>query len=275
LESAGAYAEDDRVSRANSSASLAELRTRRAYECRLEPQRALRSVDEAAAFLADRGILTRTPDCSLPSLFEACHQPPYRPGRGGFADWPATGYPWFWELAQRDGVHELGVHDGKKVLVTAETAALADPVCRAELARAEAEGGDPALLLAHLSAAGPSPLDDLKVELDWDAARLRRARRPLERTGALVSHGVTLPGITAGHTHSSVLARWDQAFPQPSARGSLADVVVGCVRAAVLVPEGEPARWFSWRARPDMALIDALVTGGRLRRPAPGWLSLP
>jgi hypothetical protein len=253
--------------------SLVGLREQRAYECRLDPGRALRSLEEAAAFLADRGILTRTGDCSLPSLFEACHQPPYRAGRGGFADWPATAYPWFWELARRDGVHELGVHNGKKVLVTGATAALADPVCRAELASAEAEEGDPAVLLAHLRAAGPSALDDLKVELEWDAARLRRARHRLEPAGALVSHGVTLPA-GGGHTHSSVLARWDQAFPQPSPGGSLAEVVVACVRAAVVVPEDEPARWFSWRQRPDAALIEALVAAGRLRRPAPGWLSL-
>jgi hypothetical protein len=265
----------DRPAGENSSAVLAELRTRRAYECRLEPDRALRSLDDAAAFLADRGILTRTADSALPSLFEACHQPPYRPGRGGFAEWPATGYPWFWELAHRDGIHELGVHQGKKVLMTAETAALADPVCRSELARAEAGGGDAAALLAHLAAAGPSTLDDLKVELGWDAARIRRARHPLERTGALVSHGVTLPAAGEGHVHSSVLARWDQAFPRASSHGSLADIVVACVRAAVLVPADEPRRWFSWRPAADTDVIDGLVAAGRLRRPAPGWLTVP
>lgn len=254
--------------------SLGELRARRDHECRLDPARALRSVDDAADFLADRGMLTRTAGCALPSLYEACHQPPYRDGRGGFAAWPASAYPWFWELAQRPGVHELGVHGGKKILMTTATAALADPVCRAELAHAERAGGDPAALLDHLATAGPSELADLKVELEWDAARLRRARRPLERTGALVSHGVTLPAA-AGHTHTSVLARWDQAFPQPSAGGSLAALIVACVRAAVLVPEDEPRRWFSWRSTADAPLIDALVAAGRLRRPAAGWLSPP
>src|SRR5207248_5445670 len=92
------------------TAPPAELRALRAFACRLEPARALQSVDEAADFLADRGMLTRTADCALPSLFEACHEPPYRAGRGGFADWPETAYPWFWELAHRDGVYELAVH---------------------------------------------------------------------------------------------------------------------------------------------------------------------
>ena len=256
------------------TAPPAELDALRALACRLDPARALRSVAEAAEFLADRGMLTRTPDCALPSLFEACHQPPYRAGRGGFADWPETAYPWFWELAQHDGVYELAIHGGKKLLVTEAVARLADPLCRAELARAEAGDGDPARLVRHLASAGPSAVADLKVELEWDAARLRRARRPLERTGAVVSHGVTLPGAESGHVHSSVLARWDQVGPQPSS-GSLGDLVVAAVHAAVLAPEAEVASWFSFSERADAALVDALVAAGRLVRPAPDWLTVP
>jgi hypothetical protein len=56
--------------------SLGDLRARRAFECRLDPGRALRSLDEAEAFLRDRGLLTRTTDCALPSLYEACHDDP-------------------------------------------------------------------------------------------------------------------------------------------------------------------------------------------------------
>ena len=61
--------------------SLAELQERRAYECRLTPDRALETLDDAAAFVRDRGLLTRTTDCALPSLHEACHEEPYKPGR--------------------------------------------------------------------------------------------------------------------------------------------------------------------------------------------------
>ena len=46
------------------------------------------------------------------------------------------------------------------------------------------------------------------------------------------------------------------------------------MRAAVLAPEAEVEAWFSWTERPDTALIDELVTAGRLTRPAPGWLTL-
>jgi hypothetical protein len=253
--------------------SLADLHRRRAFECRLHPARALGSVDEAAAFLDERGILTRTADSSLPSLHEACHQPPYHAGGRGFAAWPATAYPWFGELAAGAGVVELSVHGGKRVLLTAALAALADPICRAELEHAEASGGDPAALLAHLRAAGPSPIDDLKVELAWDAARLRRARGRAGRSGALVARSTTLPSPAGGHAHTSILYRWDQVMPAPSGRGSLEDVLVACVRAAVLVEEAELERWFSWQPQPDARLVGRLVAEGRLRRPGAGWLS--
>ena len=123
--------------------TLDELRARRVHDCRLRPERALSSLDEAEAFLRERGMLTRTADCALPSLFVACHEEPYRQGKGGFAEWPATKYPWFAELAARAGIHELKVHGGKSILMPTAVAALADPVCRAELDRYSAGRGTP------------------------------------------------------------------------------------------------------------------------------------
>src|SRR5439155_6214121 len=106
----------------NRMTRLQELEKRRAHECRLTPDRALRTLDEAEAFLRDRGLLTRTADSALPSLYEACHEDPYAPGRGGFGEWPATKWPWFGELADRAGAYSLKVHRGKSLLVTSETA---------------------------------------------------------------------------------------------------------------------------------------------------------
>lgn len=256
------------------SRTLQALREQRAFECRITPERALRTLDEAAAFLASRGLLTRTADCALPSLFAACHEEPYRPGSRGFGAWPRTRYPWFWELAQRDGVHELSIHRGKSVLLTAEVAALADPICRSEIARQGGSDTDAAQLLAHLADAGPSELSDLKLELGWSSSRLRSARTPLERTGALLSHGVTLPARGGSHVHTSVLARWDQAFPTPSAHGGLGELVVAAVHAAVLAPEPELERWFSWPWLWDDGLVTRLVEAGRLERPEPGWVTV-
>ena len=42
-----------------------EFRERRAFECRLTPDRALESLDEAEDSLLDRGLLTRTEDSAL------------------------------------------------------------------------------------------------------------------------------------------------------------------------------------------------------------------
>jgi hypothetical protein len=257
------------------TATLDELREQRAHDCRLTPDRALETLEEAEAFLRDRGMLTRTEDSALPSLFGACHEESYRAGRGGFATWPRTKYPWFWELAHRDGIHELSIHRGKSILLTDEAAAIADPICRAELDRYAAEDRDAAILLRHLGDAGPSELEDLKLELGWSAAQLRRARAPLERIGAVVSHGVTMPARGHGHLHTSVLARWDHAFPVPSGRGGLDELIAAAVRAAVLAPEPELKRWFSWQWLWDDGLVERLVDGGRLRRPAPGWVASP
>src|ERR671931_1864127 len=116
--------------------SLSELEERRGFECRLTPDRALASRDEAEEFLLDRGLLTRTADSSLPSLFEACHEEPYAPASPGFGQWPRTKFPWFGELGAR-GYPILAIHRGKNVLVTEDVARLIDPICRAEIARME------------------------------------------------------------------------------------------------------------------------------------------
>jgi hypothetical protein len=241
--------------------SLEELRERRLYECRLTLDRALGSLDEAEAFLLDRGLLTRTADCALPSLFEACHEEPYAPASPGFGQWPRTKFPWFGELGAR-GYLVLGVHRGKNVLVTGEVAALLDPVCRAELDRL---GDDP--LLRHLGEAGPSELEDLQLELGLKPKELKSLRSPLERRGAVVSRSIV---YEEPHRHTSVLARWDQVVPE-SSEGGLEDAVVAGVRAAVVAPEDELRRWFSWALPED--LVDGLVADGRLVRPEPGWVA--
>lgn len=262
--------------------SLAGLRERRAFECRLTPGRALASLDEAEGFLRERGMLTRTTDSALPSLYEACHEEAYQPGGHGFAAWPATKWPWFGELTGR-GYLCVAVHRGKNLLVTPETAALLDPVCRAETDRMRA--ADPAWrrLLDHLAMAGPSVSDDVRLELDLKRQELKALRAPLERCGAIVARSVTLPsdprpasgGAAASsdsHTYASELARWDQAYPTDQAAASadpvsaLGDLLVAAVGAAVVAQEAEARRWFSWPWYWTPTLVDDLVQAGRLRR---------
>lgn len=251
-------------------ASLSELQERRAYECRLTPDRALESLDEAAAFVRDRGLLTRTTDCALPSLHEACHERPYKPGAGGFAEWPATKYVWGFQLGRREDVYALKIHRGKTVFLSAEAGSFADPVCRAEIERMEREDEGWALLLRHLAEMGPSLTEDVQRELDLRPKELKAIRSPLERCGAVVGrfHQVEDDWVTE-------LARWDHLYPQASTRGGLGELVVAGVRAAVVCPEREPKRWFSWTWRWQDGLIDRLVDEHRLIRPEPGWLALP
>jgi hypothetical protein len=69
--------------------TLPELVAQREFACRLAPERALATLEEAEAYLVDRGMLTLTPECALPSLFGACHEAPAS-GAQGFGAWPRT-----------------------------------------------------------------------------------------------------------------------------------------------------------------------------------------
>jgi hypothetical protein len=249
--------------------SLARLREQQQFRCRLSPDRALESVEEADEFLLDRGLLTRTADCALPSLYEACHEDPYQPGSPGFATWPATKWPWFGELADR-GHLIAAVHCGKNLLVCAEVARLLDPICRAEITRMRAADRGWGRLLDHLAATGPSSLEDLRTELGLKRQELKALRAPLERCGAIVSRSLH---VTAGqeYQHSSELVRWDQAYRGSGGTGvdpaaAFGDLIAAAVRAAVLAPESELRRWFSWPWYWSDSLVDDLIGQRRLRR---------
>ena len=258
---------------------LAALLAEREVACRLTPDRALDTLDEAEAFMAERGLLTLTPDSALPSLFGACHEEPYLPGGHGFASWPKTRWWWGFALSERADVHMTKLHRGKSLYLSTPTVAAFDPLCRAALARAERGefGATVAELVAFLDTAGPSTIDEVKRELGLDATSLRAARDRLERVGAIVSRGMALPTSQGGERETSELARWDQRFPDaPTAPPrepdeALAEVVVAGVRAAVVAPRGEVASWFSWPLSRD--LLAHLCAAGRLWEPQLGWLA--
>jgi len=240
--------------------TLDELRERRAFECRLTPDRSLQSLDEAEAFLLDRGLLTRTWDSALPALYDACHEEAYKPDSGGFGEWPRTKWPWFGEVAER-GYLVVAVHRGKNLLVSHTVAALLDPICRAEIERMRAAAPDWDRLLDHLSVAGPSSIGDLQVELDLKPKELKATRAPLERCGAIVARSLG--------AHSSELWRWDQAYTRTSdgdVRRAFGELLVAGIGAAVVAPERELERWFSWQWYWDSSIIDDLVREERLRR---------
>lgn len=79
--------------------------------------------------------------------------------------------------------------------------------------------------------------------------------------------------VTAGqgHQHSSELVRWDQAYQGSSGSGedpvtAFRDLIAAAARAAVLAPEAELRRWFSWQWYWFDSLVDDLIGQGRLRR---------
>jgi hypothetical protein len=254
--------------------TLPELLARREEACRLLPERALRTLDEADDFLRDRGLLTLMPDSSLPSLFGACHEGPYRPGGRGFASWPKTKWSWGAALAARPGVLSLRIHRGKGLFVSTETAAIVAPLCLEELARAgRGEFGEEARrLVEHLEAAGPGTVDELKEELGLDAKALRSVRDRLERVGAIVGRGLRIKTPNGGHRHTTELVRWDQLEPVVHATdGDLATLLVAAVAAAVVAPEKEARRWFSWDVSAE--LVEELLAAGRLVRLEGDWLA--
>jgi len=147
----------------------------------------------------------------------------------------------------------------------------------AALARMERADPGWAKVLSHLADTGPSVADDVEVELGLKHKELRSLRSPLQRCGALVARSVVLPAESGdGHVHRSELARFDQAYPQPS--GKPLDIVAlmgAALRAAVLAPEKDLVRWFSWRWLLPADLAEQLIDRGVAVRPAGGWLAAP
>jgi hypothetical protein len=244
---------------------LQKLQERRAYDCRLTADRALGSLDEAAEFLRDRGLLTWAPDSTLPSLYEALHEDPLDPQRRWWLD----------ALADRDDVLLLRIHRGKPLLVSRETAAIVDPVLRAEIVRMEAADQHWGQLLRYLEQAGPSSLEAARQQLGLKRHEFADVVYPLELCGTIVRRTVVLEGAGAGQTETTELVRWDQVYTGPAPAGGVGDVVVAGVRAAVVTPERAIGRWFSWPWRLAPGLLDRLVAEGRLHRPEPGWVALP
>jgi hypothetical protein len=255
---------------------MTDLLERRTRLCRLHQDYALESLEEAGTFVVERGLLTLTPDCSLPSLFGACHEEPYLPSGHGFAGWPKTRWRWASLLSERPGVYALKLHRGKMLYVSPETVACVDPLCRQELRRAGRGDYGPLAreLVEYLEVAGPSLIDDIKYELNLEAPALRRIRERLERVGAVVSRAAVVP--TKGgesERETSELGRWDQRFPEgPSpVTGGLAEIIVAAVRAAVVAPQAEVSSWFSWPISADMCA--RLIEDGRLWQPDEGWIA--
>jgi len=213
-------------------------------------------------------MLTRMPDCSLPSLFGACHEEPSRAGGKGFDLWPKTKWIWSFQLRLRSDNLLTKLHRGKSLYLSMQAASIFDPLVRAEIDQASGDDSD---LLEYLGGRGPSMNEDVELELGWDRKRLKRARVRLEQFGAVISDGLVFE--SSSDWYFAPMRRWDQVVPRSAASDDpFGDVVVAGVRAAVITPESNVASWFSWTVPPGA--VDRLVDTGRLMRPAPGMLTI-
>jgi len=108
------------------------------------------------------------------------------------------------------------------------------------------------------------------VELRLKRQELNALRAPLQRCGVIIARSLQVTG-GEGHLHSSELIRWDQAHSAPGGevtdpRRALADLITAGIQAAVVAPERELRRWFSWQWYWTNTLVDDLIRNGRLRR---------
>src|SRR5262252_2956826 len=246
-------------------------------QCRLSPEWALKTLDEAAAFLRDRGMLTLSLDSWLPSLFHACHDEPYSAHARGFGGWPRTKWMWPGQLGARPDVLVTRLHRGKLLYVADPLAATLASMCRKSVEEA-ADGalGSDATRLIGLLSEGPLLLEEIHAAGLADK-RLRRARAALERVGAVFSEEVHLEGRDGGHRHSARLTRADQrlavAGPSLDWNEGLVELLAAAVRCAVIAPVRDVSRWFSWPIGKDV--IAQAVGSGRVVEPEVGWIAYP
>ncbi len=125
-------------------------------------------------------------------------------------------------------------------------------------------------MVRRLAEAGPSTLPELVEVLRTSRERLREVRNRLEKLGAVVA--TIVDAEEPGHADflTAQVRRWDQAFTRRGGGGH-DDLLVAAVRSAVVAPERELARWFSWPL--EAGLAARLLASGRLRRPQDGWVA--
>ena len=246
--------------------SLTELQERRAFQCRLMPGRALRSLEEADAFLRDRGLLDahgglRVAELVLgvPRGSVQARQPGFRHvasdemavvRRAGRARLPGHRDP-----RQEPARDRRGVHAPPDLPCGDRTHARCGPRLGRSCWTIRRRG-----TIQH---------------------RRRQVRPSGSRAGAEVAagtagavrrdHRALAAGDRRGTPASSELVRWDQAYPGTGGTDAnpgqaLKDLLAAGVRAEVVAPEPELRRWFPWQWYWTDTLVDDLIRQGRLRR---------
>ncbi len=237
----------------------------RAYLHRLTPDRALNTVEEAARFVREIGVVLLSPYRYLPSLFAAAQGQPFKPGFGGFGQWPAHAWWWDREISALPDVVTLKLIRGRTTFAASKAWPAIDAAVRGRIP--EKFGEFECDLIAELQERGATPSRELNLVRGYGRAgtkRLQKARDTLERRALLLSR----PIIHGDHLHDSLLELWETRFPEPmsEARG-IEPLLLTCLQvSAGPVPVEEVFAWIAWPKNQLQSLIRELILRNIIRQ---------
>ncbi len=256
----------------------------REHHHRLTPERKLKSLEEAKAFVHEVGLATLTGGSGLPSIFQAIQGEPYKPGSRGFGTWPRDQWWWGGEIAKAEDILSTKILDGKGVFISKRLWQTLDTIERYVLDELEAERyekyrttSDSKSVLQYLKVNGPTRTDLLRQSLGYinpeQNRKFRLIKKQLESLGVILGREAELET----HLHIDILSRWDQRFPNPLAptprvpRGhafllALEDLLYSSIQATVVVPERVAAKWFRWSQEEQRTALQRLLQTDRVTR---------
>jgi hypothetical protein len=239
----------------------------RAHVHRLTPDRALHTVDEAVRFIREVGVALWSPDPYLPSLFGAAQGRPYKPGVGGFGNWPAHAWWWDRKIAEFPDIMTFKLVQGRTTFAAKATWPAIDAAVR---------GRPPEIfdaftrdLIAELRRRGATPGRELQILQRpgrANAKLLRKARNVLERRGLLIAK----PIVHGDHHHDILLELWETRFLRPltKVRG-IEPLLLACLSASAgPVPMSRAFSWLTW-PRDNLKIAIATLAQKNLIRETP------
>jgi hypothetical protein len=237
----------------------------RSHRHRLLPGRALETLDQAAEFVEEMGIVVQTPHPHLPSLFGAAQGKPHTPGAGGFGQWPEHAWSWAGELAERNDILMTKILLGRRGLIHQRLWPALDAAVRDRSAAAGREDRDARAILDLLQQHGRVRSEDLRGLLDAAAGiSPKRAQKIVAHLEAL---GVVLtePALLDNHKHTAFALLWQRRFPRPlSPRRGIDDLLASVMFAAGDAPEKEVLGWFAWPRDETAAALQALQSSAKI-----------
>lgn len=241
----------------------------------------LRSLEEAARFVEELGIVVLNPGSELPSLLGAVLGSGERPKGKGFQAlnnpeaWKA--WEWFAQLDDRKSAVGCKIFRGQSTLVHKR---LWPAVHRLALDRLEALRDGRVFsktsraVVDWLANHGPERSDRVREAMGLasraQGKELKKAKDELASHGLLLLSEDTSP---EHHTHAPILTLWTAWAPKEvakkaermSAVEARAEVLCAAMDAAVLASERAMQHWFRWDRLELAEAIEHLVAANRVR----------